>query len=441
MDRKACISMMSGLSNTNDSHQPPTFISYIPNSNGDPAHQISTKVIRKSHKKSRLGCHTCKRRKIKCPENRPNCNNCVKINTQCTYDLVTPANSASNSCDLQNSEEFLSRPLSGSLGSTPGAFNLTDLRLFHHFVTTCFPHLPLGNSKVWTTSIASISHSYDFLAHAVLALSASHLTMTSTFELGEVGLSHRLHAVRGLNEALSHPPKTSADVDAMLATCYALAMQSSYIGESVEDFLTMIRGCQIILDLQWPNQLGTVFENLDQQSQQQLLTSTFTILPEIDQESITAATKSLEALDTICKQPLERKVLQYLLDIVISLAHSSRNGWLPFSTVPYNPPKSFNPTSQSLSSSSTPNLCSALSSLPQATFQLLVSPDDPVMQTLLAHFAALLVLVYPIKSTRWSSENWGTPNRDAAFQLSGLLRNVPRDMQGYLDWPRMVTCS
>ncbi|PVH73709.1 hypothetical protein DL98DRAFT_400502, partial [Cadophora sp. DSE1049] len=344
---------------------------------------------RKSHRKSRNGCHTCKRRKIKCPENRPTCNNCVKINTRCTYAPDKLSHRAPPH-------------LGASLRNSPGEFNLTDLRLFHHFVTTCFPHLPLGNSKVWTTSIASISHSYDYLAHAVLALSASHLTLTSTSELGEIGLSHRLLAARGLNEALSHPPQTSSDTDAMLATCYALAMQSSYIGESVEDFLTMIRGCQMILDLQWPNRLGTVFENLDQESQQQILISTITVLPDIDQESIAGARKSLEALDPLCKQPLERKLLQYLLDIVTSLAHSSRDGWLPFST---------------------------------AEFQLLVSPDNPIMQILLAHFAAIMVLVYPIKSTKWNSENWGTPNRGAAFQLSVLSRNVPGDMQGYLNWP------
>jgi hypothetical protein len=37
---------------------------------------------------------------------------------------------------------------------------------------------------------------------------------------------------------MSTPPKTSAESDAILAACYVLAMQSSYIGESIEESLT-----------------------------------------------------------------------------------------------------------------------------------------------------------------------------------------------------------
>ncbi|KAH6721468.1 hypothetical protein BKA61DRAFT_590793 [Leptodontidium sp. MPI-SDFR-AT-0119] len=419
----------------------PAFISYTPNSKGDAVHPSFAQATRKSHTKSRRGCHTCKRRKIKCPENRPSCVNCIKISTPCTYGPDKPAiyQTAKYSHLLTSNESSLH--LRPSLQSTPGEFSLTDLRLFHHFIITCFPHLPLGNSKVWVTSIASFSHSYDFLVHSLLALSASHLSFTSTSDLQEVGLSHRLVAIRGLNEALSRPPKTSADADAMLATCYALAMQSSYIGESVEEFLTMIRGCQMILDQQWPNQLGTAFQHLDQESQLQIVSSKVRFLPDIDPESIVLGTRSLEALGPLCQQPLERKVLRYLLDIVKSLAHSSRDGWLPFSTIPYNPPSHLGSKTRTSGYFDCANLCSSLSSLPHAEFQLLVSPDNPVMQILLGHFAAIMVLVYPVKSCDWTNENWGTPNREAVFQLDGIFKNLPIGMQGYLDWPRTITQS
>ena len=33
---------------------------------------------RRVHTKSRLGCHTCKKRKVKCSETWPSCTNCIK---------------------------------------------------------------------------------------------------------------------------------------------------------------------------------------------------------------------------------------------------------------------------------------------------------------------------------------------------------------------------
>lgn len=40
---------------------------------------------RKKHKNSKLGCPTCKRRRVKCTENLPQCTNCVKHGTRCEY--------------------------------------------------------------------------------------------------------------------------------------------------------------------------------------------------------------------------------------------------------------------------------------------------------------------------------------------------------------------
>lgn len=40
---------------------------------------------RKKHKNSKLGCATCKRRRVKCPENLPACLNCIKHGSRCEY--------------------------------------------------------------------------------------------------------------------------------------------------------------------------------------------------------------------------------------------------------------------------------------------------------------------------------------------------------------------
>ncbi|PVH14494.1 uncharacterized protein CXQ87_002635 [Candidozyma duobushaemuli] len=40
---------------------------------------------RKFHSKSRMGCSTCKRRRVKCDETRPSCKNCVRMKLVCGY--------------------------------------------------------------------------------------------------------------------------------------------------------------------------------------------------------------------------------------------------------------------------------------------------------------------------------------------------------------------
>ena len=131
---------------------------------------LPVKRQRKWHKKSHYGCSNCKRRKIKvqlffvmdrpvvltpaeCPENRPSCNNCVKQNAHCEY----PPRPSSGPVTLH---PLLPRPGDSiQLQSTPIAFNAADMRLFHHFLHTAYPHLPLGNDKAWVTDVALFAHS------------------------------------------------------------------------------------------------------------------------------------------------------------------------------------------------------------------------------------------------------------------------------------------
>ncbi|KAG5417574.1 UPC2 [Candida metapsilosis] len=45
---------------------------------------------RKYHQKSRSGCSTCKKRRVKCDEQKPLCGNCVKLNLDCGYLHMDP---------------------------------------------------------------------------------------------------------------------------------------------------------------------------------------------------------------------------------------------------------------------------------------------------------------------------------------------------------------
>lgn len=49
-----------------------------------------------------------------------------------------------------------------TLQATPTVFNMTDMRLFHNFMVSAHPHIPLGNEGVWVNDIASYSHAVGF---------------------------------------------------------------------------------------------------------------------------------------------------------------------------------------------------------------------------------------------------------------------------------------
>jgi hypothetical protein len=86
----------------------------------------------------------------------------------------------------------------------------------------------------------------EYLIHSILALSASHLDAVSSASVAEEAISHRILAVKSLNEALSVPPKTRSEYDARMAAALALAFQSSHLEDGLFEFLTMVRGCNLI---------------------------------------------------------------------------------------------------------------------------------------------------------------------------------------------------
>jgi hypothetical protein len=77
-----------------------TDLSYDTKSSVSVADLESAKIAKKStgkrkfHKKSRKGCATCKRRRVKCDEARPICGNCERMAIQCVY--LIPESTTSN---------------------------------------------------------------------------------------------------------------------------------------------------------------------------------------------------------------------------------------------------------------------------------------------------------------------------------------------------------
>lgn len=110
---------------------------------------------RKGHKKSRAGCVTCKRRKVKCDEGTPGCGPCVRLGLNCLYPGSTPQRTTIPENHEIPSDLVISiqKPLRQELAS----FTITDLKFFQHFLFAAYPTLPVGGWQVWQ-EISQLAH-------------------------------------------------------------------------------------------------------------------------------------------------------------------------------------------------------------------------------------------------------------------------------------------
>lgn len=113
------------------------------------ANEPRQQMGRRAHCKSRLGCLSCKRRRVKCNELRPKCSPCHRLGLACVWPPVAALSTQ--------------RPV---LQTNPSTINLEDLRFYHHFLTVGFPTLPLRGQNVWA-QCAAMAHSVSWPSPAL----------------------------------------------------------------------------------------------------------------------------------------------------------------------------------------------------------------------------------------------------------------------------------
>ncbi|ORX97950.1 hypothetical protein BCR34DRAFT_158633 [Clohesyomyces aquaticus] len=147
----------------------------------------SSKVYRKRpHRKVKSGCTTCKRRKIKCDEEKPQCSNCARYNSECVYpsvpsDCVRDPALAANS---NRSPPFKTPDSSIEDQPVPRGraddeeLPLQDLALLHQWTIStyagCGDSFP-GEADPWRIEVPKLGQQFPFVMRGVLAVSALHL--------------------------------------------------------------------------------------------------------------------------------------------------------------------------------------------------------------------------------------------------------------------------
>jgi len=213
----------------------------------------------------------------------------------------------------------------------PSVLELQDLRFFYHFMTDAYPPLPLGCDEVWKRT-AGISSNYDFLAHAILGLAASHLSLCTGEDFKSKALSHRVTAINLLNEKLSQPCKTQQDGDALFGAVMVLAFQAAYLPDAMLEFVTMVRGCDLVSKRVMPDFASSEFNTLTRESHANSMQQLITAQGEDSKNSqlLAGFITSVALLEELCQTAFERTYFDSLQNVIKTARTSYAGAWAKF---------------------------------------------------------------------------------------------------------------
>jgi len=168
----------------------------------------------------------------------------------------------------------------------------------------------------------------------MLVLGASHLSIsseTSSNELRSQALIHKVEAVKGLNAALSTPPKDRFEADARFAALMVLTFQSSCMGDGLIDFLTMLRGSVLgSAALSEDSYFRSLMENRHMETMQERLSHVQ--LEDIDTAYLDEVNVSLTNIEPLLQHDVEKRYHSLLLELVNNAFTSPKAGNCPCST-------------------------------------------------------------------------------------------------------------
>ncbi|KAF1996172.1 hypothetical protein P154DRAFT_323434 [Amniculicola lignicola CBS 123094] len=268
---------------------------------------------RRAHTKSRLGCVNCRKKKIKCQETWPACGNCIKRGVLCRYPTVHYAHQDRPAPEVTSPRSLV------QLRDTPTVFTANDMRLFHHFLTAAHPCVPYQKNTIWVKDVPTLSHQFDYLMHAILALSGSHLSIYVDDPPTNRALDHRQKAITGLEKAFERWPPRAEEAHVMLATSFMLAYQSGFMSDGFLDHILSLRGCTMLSQLIQEQHLHGVF-SMDPTMNNAPLEIKLLKLPNFNKVLARDALKSLTSLShhlgDLSSHAIERAIYELLIECV-----------------------------------------------------------------------------------------------------------------------------
>ncbi|KAJ9660215.1 hypothetical protein H2198_002721 [Neophaeococcomyces mojaviensis] len=371
------------------------------------ARTLAANLTRRSHKKSRNGCFSCKTRKIKCDETKPMCTQCKLKSVSCEYPAHPPRR-----------DMAAGRRPTQMLASSPAAaqFSMNDMQFFHHFLTISFPHLPLGNDDVWLRDIPQFAQEHTYLMHAILALGASHLNrMVNNPNFSKEALMHRGHAINGLNTCMAKTQHAYGEADAMIATCYALTFQASYMADGLSDFVIFVRGCALATGKIREENAPTAF-NLSPTRHHDIIQPRLGQLPSLNPIHLEQGLTALDELQVYLRHEAEHKFYISMRDVLLHHLQSSASGYLMFM-----------------------NMYRVWYDLDHETFKVFLDTSNTTIQILLGFFVGIQMLMAPLTAHEWparANAAGGQTLMGIADWMESVASKVPEELQWHLSWSR-----
>ncbi|PGH01246.1 hypothetical protein AJ79_07978 [Helicocarpus griseus UAMH5409] len=372
---------------------------------------------RRHARKSRTGCFNCKSRKIKCSEAKPACDACQGRSLCCIYPSKAQIQNRRRKIPRRN-DDVISQLTLVPPGATPGLFRAADFQHFHHFLMVAYPHLPFDSAGAWTCEIPQLAHQYEPLLHAVISLGASHFGLI-TSEVAETSdaVLHRGLALNGLRTMMAKGHYSNIELDVMLGICYSLTLQSGYMKDCLNDFVTMIRGCALITEQIMMRDVPSSVFCLNPENHVQTMLQALQNAPSLDSELLDEGVRSIRAFGYLLKQGSQRRFHHALLQTLLDLQISGLAGYLSF-----------------------PKVYIVLFTMDEASFRGFMADNNHLTGILFAYFAALLVLMQPYLAHE-------IPERLSMYQIFGathgwldsIHHRLPVSMRGYIKWPFGIT--
>lgn len=299
-------------------------------------------------------------------------------------------------------------------------FNMVDFRLFNHFIQKAYPHHPIGNDAVWTHEIPCISSDFDYLLHAMLALSASDIVCyTEDKSLTVTAVTHRAKSIEALNAAVSRGLTTFEQGNAMLATCFVLLFQSTLLNDGLGEYMSFLRGCIAIGMQMGLKRMRFLFTKLWGDENLEAIDPVLQKAPLIEPQVVSMACRSLEKMGPLCKTKVELKMYGLILSMARNLVTSSRDAYMELRKV-YE-------------------LFSYL--MPYDEFREFTDPNNAVCQLLQAHFVSMQLIMTPITRNEWEGRKNSTADNEdgkTGHWLKAIHKSIPKGMEPYYEWTLWV---
>lgn len=127
--------------------------------------------MRRSHAKSRLGCHQCKVRRVKCDEQLPSCTRCVKRGEKCSFLTASTEQDSPTSHSNSNGTPH-------DCSAEQHSRHSFDLELMHQWSTVTWKTMQnskLNSEQVLAINLPRNALKYEYLLDGIFSFTALHL--------------------------------------------------------------------------------------------------------------------------------------------------------------------------------------------------------------------------------------------------------------------------